>query len=370
MQADFDDDIFCTDFHGSEDLLYTGLINGDVCCTKVSLNDNKTNLIWTRKAALDSSCRGLQANAAQGLLYAAFQDSRLQCIDLERHAIVSEFEKIHSHPVSVLKKAGENLVATGDDEGSVRVWDIRCAANEPVVGWDTVHHDYISDLEFIAHKKSLVTTSADGHLSLLDLRFQNKAKALSEQQDDELLSVAVVKSYKKVLVGTQEGLISIFSYGQWKDSSDRFPGHPSSVNCILPIDDDTIATGSADGLVRVLSILPNKLIGAIGDHGDLPVENLAMNHSKNLIASSSHDRTVRFWNIGAEPPSETVMTPSPSPLRKKTARSSKWQVSLLPSAEAESLATKKKKEKRVKLKAGLKVEKDDRRTKRNFFVDL
>lgn len=44
----------------------------------------------------------------------------------------------------------------------------------------------------------------------------------------------------------------------WNDCSDRFPGHPSSVDAIVKYDDDLIITGSADGLIRVLSILPNK----------------------------------------------------------------------------------------------------------------
>ncbi len=32
--------------------------------------------------------------------------------------------------------------------------------------------------------------------------------------------------------------------------SDRFPGHPDSVEAILKIDEDTVLTGSSDGLIR------------------------------------------------------------------------------------------------------------------------
>lgn len=31
-------------------------------------------------------------------------------------------------------------------------------------------------------------------------------------------------------------------------------------------------TGSSDGLIRVCSILPNKLLGVLGAHDDFPVE--------------------------------------------------------------------------------------------------
>ena len=42
--------------------------------------------------------------------------------------------------------------------------------------------------------------------------------------DDELLSVAVVKGGKKVVVGSTSGVLNIWSWGYWNDCSDRFPG--------------------------------------------------------------------------------------------------------------------------------------------------
>ena len=39
---------------------------------------------------------------------------------------------------------------------------------------------------------------------------------------------------------------------------DRIPGHPASVDAIVALTDDIVATGSEDGMVRVMQILPNK----------------------------------------------------------------------------------------------------------------
>jgi hypothetical protein len=50
--------------------------------------------------------------------------------------------------------------------------------------------------------------------------------------------------------GTQGGVLDIFSWDDWGDMSDRFPGHPESIDAILPINDDVILTGSSDGLIR------------------------------------------------------------------------------------------------------------------------
>ena len=54
----------------------------------------------------------------------------------------------------------------------------------------------------------------------------------------------------------------------------RYPGHPESVDCMLKIDESTLLTGSSDGLIRVVSIQPNKILGVVGDHDDFPVEGM------------------------------------------------------------------------------------------------
>ena len=40
--------------------------------------------------------------------------------------------------------------------------------------------------------------------------------------------------------------------------SDRFPGHPNSIDTIVALTDDLILTGSSDGLIRLVNIQPHK----------------------------------------------------------------------------------------------------------------
>jgi hypothetical protein len=109
-------------------------------------------------------------------------------------------------------------------------------------------------------------------LSAIDIR-SNKATpaANSEDQEDELLSIAQIKGGQKVIVGSTLGMLSVWNrkmgWGdcEWSIPStrlnsgvDRIPGHPASVDAIVALTPDIIATGSEDGMIRVTQILPNK----------------------------------------------------------------------------------------------------------------
>ena len=66
---------------------------------------------------------------------------------------------------------------------------------------------------------------------------------------------------------------------------------------MLKVDESTVLTGSSDGLIRVVSLMPNRLLGVVGDHDDFPVETMRYSADRTLVASLSHDLVVRFWDV-------------------------------------------------------------------------
>jgi len=160
---------------------------------------------------------------------------------------------------------------------------------------------------WLQDKKQLVATSGDGTLSVMDVRSKKTEPfAHSEDQEDELLSVVPFKGDKKVAVGTQLGIISIFNRNKgWGDCVDRVPGHPNSVDALCtppstyPSSHNTILTGSSDGLLRVIELLPTRLVGVIADHGDFPIERIAIDRAGEgrWVGSVGHDEALRMTDL-------------------------------------------------------------------------
>jgi WD40 repeat protein len=123
------------------------------------------------------------------------------------------------------------MLVKGDDAGGVRVWDERMLGKSSngnsnlkrphgcVLSWKE-NDDYISALEHSDDGHTLLATSADGRLSVFDIRMatsgtntHQKPFRLSDDQGDELLSVRIMKNGKKVVCGTAEGVLAVFSWG-------------------------------------------------------------------------------------------------------------------------------------------------------------
>ncbi|GBG83736.1 hypothetical protein CBR_g37537 [Chara braunii] len=239
------------------------------------------------------SCRCVKFSDGGRVVVSGSPDKSILLTDAATGRIVSRRSDAHLAAINRLMVLPDARVATGDDDGAVKIWDMR---QNNCCHTFAVHEDFISDMTPGPSNNQLIVTSGDGSLSVCNVR-QNRVDGRSEMVEDELLSVAVLKHGRKVVCGTQDGLLLIYAWGTWSEFSDRFPGHPSSVDALVKVDEDTILTGSSDGLIRVVSIVPNKMLGVIGEHSDYPIERLGYSFDKRFIASASHDRSVKLWDV-------------------------------------------------------------------------
>ena len=101
-------------------------------------------------------------------------------------------------------------------------------------------------------------------LGVFDLR-KESLYAMSDNFEDDLTSVVLMKDNKKVLASSSEGIINIFQWDYFGDCNDRIVGHPGSIDTMVKYDEDMIITGCEDGQIRAVSVLPNEIIAILGD---------------------------------------------------------------------------------------------------------
>jgi WD40 repeat protein len=292
--------IFDIAFHPTTNCIAIGMIDGAVALYKYDINEPNQLLLTNNKHT--SSCRGTLFNATGNKLYTISSDRSFQAIDSTGQSLFN-IEKAHDSPINKfisldgISDVGHDIIATGDDTGCVKLWDTRISSSPSsnIMEWN-LHEDFVSGFAYNNDAQTLLSVGGDATLCAYDLRKKDNS-ARSDDQEAELHCVEVIKGGRKVICGTQEGVILLFSWGKWGDCTDRYPGHPETLDCMHKVDEGTIMTGSSDGLIRVVGLQPNKILGVLGDHEEFPIEGMESSHCGRILGSFSHDETVRFWDI-------------------------------------------------------------------------
>lgn len=278
-------DVCC---HPSRDVLAVATVDGDVLVH--SYGSERRTLL--HPVHHQSSCRKVRFSADGSQLLTAAKD--LCLVDLATGALVQRLP--HSAPIYSLCVVDNHLVATGDDDGRLKVWDPR--HNRAVLECQE-SDDFLSDLAVAGSPRTLLATSGDGTLTAVSLR-QQGAREQSEPFDEEFLSLVVLKHGRKVLVGAGDGSTNVFNWGQWDTPGDRLLLAGShAVDSLAALSEDLFCMGTADGSIRVAGILPTRNLGVVGAHGRFPVESLSVSHDGGLVASCSHDQQVKFWDVSS-----------------------------------------------------------------------
>ncbi|RXN04759.1 WD repeat-containing 55 [Labeo rohita] len=200
-------------------------------------------------------------------------------------------------PINAMLLVDENIFATGDDEGTLKVWDMRRGTSF----MDLKHHDdYISDITVDQAKRILLTASGDGTMGVFNIK-RRRFELLSEFQNGDLTSVCIMKRGRKVVCGSGEGKIYIFNWNGFGATSDRFAVQAESVDCIVPITDNILCAASTDGVIRAVNVLPNRVLGSVGQHVGMSIEEIAQSRDTRFLASCAHDELIKFWDISSLP---------------------------------------------------------------------
>jgi WD40 repeat protein len=146
-----------------------------------------------------------------------------------------------------------------------------------------------------------------GTLGVYDIRKEGKESlyALSDNLDDEIYCVKVMKNNQRIVCGTSDGPIALFNWDYYDFFKDSILGHPGGVNCFDKYDENTLVTGCEDGSVRIVSISPKSITTMISDKIKLNLENnsfkdiqaLTLNCNKSHVAVCANINYIKVYNI-------------------------------------------------------------------------
>lgn len=286
-------DDFPTDlsFHPAQNLLAVSTVMGDVMIYRYTNEDN--DLLHTHEIHR-KGIRDIEFSSNGKELISCSRDKSLVVSDFETGKFKRFWDNAHSEPIYTLTQVDENLIASGDDEGTVKLWDVRVNGTEPVFSVKEVE-DFISKIVTNSQKRVLACTSGDGYLTTINIAAK-KMNIQSEPYEEELTCGGIFRNDSKLVVGSSKGNFYTFNWGEFGYHNDAFSGPSTPISFMIPITERIAVTAGEEGVIRAMHLVPGRILGIVGQHS-LAVEAMDISHDGELIASSSHDNDIRFWNI-------------------------------------------------------------------------
>lgn len=152
-------------FNPKEDILAVANITGDAVLYKYSVEDN--SVLKTLELHTDA-CRDIEFGADGKVLYSVAKDKTIMLSDIETGKLLHYIADAHDVPAYCISVLNANLFATGDDDGVVKMWDVR-AKNKQIFRMKR-NEDYISDIISSEDQQYLLSASGDGVLTTIDLQ--------------------------------------------------------------------------------------------------------------------------------------------------------------------------------------------------------
>ncbi|VDM95462.1 unnamed protein product [Thelazia callipaeda] len=231
-----------------------------------------------------------------GVQLFAVSENRALCVyDVEANKRIRCIQKSHDSKVNSLlvlpaSSTKGQQVATGDESGEIKMWDLR--VKEPVINCYNDQEDVIND--FNIAENALLAASSDGTLGAYDFR-KRKIMMRSESMHCELLSLAVTPNY--CYVGNGDGYLEVFKTKEYGNLLERIKtDHSLGIDCLQILRQGVLLTGSNESKrLRITHLNPHKNMGAIGVHVG-GVQQLSVTSDKTwLISVGWLQSTVKFW---------------------------------------------------------------------------
>ncbi len=229
------------------------------------------------------------------ILGADFTNATLRRVNFaEANLANSDFTKIFSSVRSVIFSPDGKLLATGDTDGIVRLWE---ASSFREILTCKGHTNVVESVAFSPDGKILVSGSYDKTIKLWDVKTGECLKVF-QGHTESVMSVTFNPDGNILASGSFDRTIRLWDI-RTGECLKILQGHTKVVLSVAfhPVD-EMLASGSGDNTVRLWNIGSGQCLKIL--HGYTKnVFSVAFHPAGEILASGSGDKTVKLWNIGS-----------------------------------------------------------------------
>jgi WD40 repeat protein len=224
----------------------------------------------------------------------------LKVIDLEfggfnwpfatkRYTVEQRFRRV----TSVSFSSDERYVASGHENGQVKVWEIGTGDLLNVL-WATKVFGAVLDVEFSPDGRFIVACQDDERLRAW--RFPDYQEKILSGHKRAVYSIDFNPVTGSLVSAGVSGVVKIWDV-ETGDVRREIEAHDKAIMTVaVTMDGKTLITGSKDNSVGIWNIDSGDLVTRLLGHTK-QVNSVAVNSNATLLASGSDDGTVRLWDI-------------------------------------------------------------------------
>jgi WD40 repeat protein len=268
-----------------------------------SLETELDRLRLSSVASMNLAQKEKSTNGVRELLDDFFSSSRRQdqrdlryfawrCLWRNYH---NEKETLRGHEETVRSVAFSPdglLLASGDDDGKLMLWEVRTAKELARLN---AQGKIINSLAFSADGLLLASAESDGRVTLWNVKSRAEARTLTGHED-AVNSVAFSSDRLTLASGGRDGAVKLWNI-QTGEAVKTLTGHNDSVHSVAFSPNGlTLASGSLDRTVRLWDAKTGKVEKTLTGH-EASVASVAFSPDGRTLASGSADQTLILWDV-------------------------------------------------------------------------
>ncbi|CAK85395.1 unnamed protein product (macronuclear) [Paramecium tetraurelia] len=184
-------------------------------------------------------------------------------------------------------------IISGSYDTTIKIWEISTGICQNTLNG---HTKPVLCLQVLQHTQQMVASGGEDGV----MRVWNWKTAIciwKVENKYEIWSLLAIKDHCTILCGNKDGTIKVIGTGQSGEKSQdikEWKIHKQYVNCIIHLKASIIASGSSDTTIQITDLYSGKILKTLIGHSNI-VWSIQM-IDDDTIASSSTEGKIKIWN--------------------------------------------------------------------------